>query len=345
MAPLLTVNVLPAKVGQTVFDEELVVCIHPAGKLTVSLEIKETVWSVGKDSLISFHKLNGFVGEVPDVIHAGLATAVEVLASELGDTDGFAESGPLLDPGLEVFDLEIVPVDEHLINVTVIAAVTDKLLHPNQAVGVTGGGRASEGVTIVGARPEVLVPSIDSVFNTEVGLLGFVDLIETKGVGSITGLGKPEEFVNLVLGGTPEHDADGNASVLERRRDLRVPKVEHPDALGIGEERDPLVIPHTPSNSELSGTGRSGSRGLGFNILGRLGGRRGRVALGRVVLAGNAGWFGSGAGGPGLAPLGTTLLPGDVVMVRKLPSQVVRPYRDRKGLGWSERAEKNSERG
>lgn len=39
-------------------------------------------------------------------------------------------------------------------------------------------------------------------------------LVETKGVGSITGFGELEETVDLVLGSTPEHDAGGNASGL-----------------------------------------------------------------------------------------------------------------------------------
>jgi hypothetical protein len=39
-------------------------------------------------------------------------------------------------------------------------------------------------------------------------------LVETEHVGSIPGLGVLEESVDMVRVSTPEHDADGNARVL-----------------------------------------------------------------------------------------------------------------------------------
>jgi len=179
-------------------------------------------------------------------------------------------------------------------------------------------------------------------------------LVETKGVGSITRLSEIDKFVDLVLFETPEHNADRNASIPDCRRDLRVPKVEHRDALGIFEESNPRVVRHGPSNTKLPGTGGSVGRRCGFNARGGRGGRRGGrqgrvalwgVALGRVILAGKACWVWGGAGRVGLASLRTTLLLGNTVVVRKLPSQVVGRYRDSKGLGGSEGEEKDSECG
>jgi len=66
-------------------------------------------------------------------------------------------------------------VDGHLVDVTVSTTLGDELGHPIKAVGVTGRARGSEGVTFSSARPEVLVPSIESLVNVEVGLAGFID--------------------------------------------------------------------------------------------------------------------------------------------------------------------------
>lgn len=77
ITPLVTVDVLPAKVAQTVAvtgEEEPVVVSNAAGHTT-----EETKWSVGQDSAISLQELDGLVSEVPDVVHAWLVRAVEVL--------------------------------------------------------------------------------------------------------------------------------------------------------------------------------------------------------------------------------------------------------------------------
>jgi len=77
MAPLVTVDVLPAKVAQTIavaLEEEPVIFSNAAGHIT-----EETEWSVGQDSAIGLQELDGLVSEVPDVVHAGLVGAVEVL--------------------------------------------------------------------------------------------------------------------------------------------------------------------------------------------------------------------------------------------------------------------------
>jgi len=45
------------------------------------------------------------------------------LASELGDTEGLSETSPLVDVGLEVLELDVIPVEGHLIDVAVTAAL------------------------------------------------------------------------------------------------------------------------------------------------------------------------------------------------------------------------------
>ena len=169
-------------------------------------------------------------------------------------------------------------------------------------------------------------------------------LIGAIGVGGITRLSSLEEIGDRFWSEIMEHDAEGNVNAIERREFLRVPKVDNPGA-GTYEETDPLVVPQSPRKSELSRTCGGVVRSRDFSILGRLGGRRGRLALGRVTTVGSACWFGSGAGRPGLATRLITLLLGDAVMVRKLSSQVIRLYGDRKGLGRSEREEKDNECG
>jgi hypothetical protein len=213
------------------------------------------------------------------VVHAGLGIAVEVLAGELGDTERQLETGPLVDVGLEVFELDVVPVDEHLVDMAVTAALVEEIFHPIKAVGSGSCDRASESVTLIDEGPEILIPNADGCGRIGLGLSALIDLVETEGVGSVTGFGELDEAVNPVLAGTPEHDADRNASVLDCRRNLSVPKVEHLDALGSGDESNPLVVAHSPSNSKLSGTGGSVGRGLGLDGLGRLSGGGGRVVL------------------------------------------------------------------
>jgi len=97
------------------------------------------------------------------------------LASKLGHSKGLSETGPLVDVRLEVIELDIVVVDRHLVNVTIATALVQKLRHPWKAVGVRGGDRASEGVTLVGKRPEVLVPNRDSSVGARFGLSVFVN--------------------------------------------------------------------------------------------------------------------------------------------------------------------------
>lgn len=68
-----TVEVLPTKVAHTGGGEETV------GGGNIVHVIHETERSVGQDSAIALQELDGLVSEVPDVVHAGLGTAVEVL--------------------------------------------------------------------------------------------------------------------------------------------------------------------------------------------------------------------------------------------------------------------------
>jgi len=97
------------------------------------------------------------------------------LASKLGQTKGLSETGPLFDVCLEVRKLDIVPVDRHLVNVTIATTLVKEVRHPWKAVGIRSGDRASEGITLVGKRPEVFIPSRDSNVGARFGLTVFVD--------------------------------------------------------------------------------------------------------------------------------------------------------------------------
>jgi len=145
-------------------------------------------------------------------------------------------------------------VNGNLVDVAVTTTVVKELGHPIITVGGRGGAGASKSVTLIGERPDVRIPSTDGVRDTSVGLSRFVDLVETKDVRSITRLSELEETVDLVLTSAPEHNAGGNAGVLDRRRDFRVPEMEHLDTGRSGEEGNPLVVAHSPSNSEFSRT-------------------------------------------------------------------------------------------
>ena len=155
-------------------------------------------------------------------------------------------------------------------------------------------------------------------------------------MGCIAGLSELDKVVDLILTGTPEHDADGDASGLDCIRDLGRPNVEHLDTLRGSNERNPLVVAHSPSNRELPGTGGGVGRGVGLDAIGRRGGRRLR---GVVVLDGSGGWLRVGrAGRPRLASLVSTLLLGEAVVVGDVSSHVVGPDGDSESLGGSERA-------
>jgi len=104
------------------------------------------------------------------------------LAGELGNTERFPETGPLVDVGLEVNELDVIIVDGNLVDVAVIAALVEEVGHPREAVGVGGGDGASESVTLVGERPEVLVPDANSIVGTGLGLSVLVDPGECRSV-------------------------------------------------------------------------------------------------------------------------------------------------------------------
>lgn len=277
------------------------------------------------------------------------------LASELGDTHGLPETGPLVDVGLEVIELDVIPVDGHLDDAAiVITAHFEELGHPIEAIGSRGGDGASESVTLAGERLDILIPNTKRSGRVDVGLRRFVDsgesgliqadekvnqgyvLVETVCVFSVTRLGILDEAVDPVLGGAPEHDADGKAGLLDSVWDYNIPKVDDLDASARGDVKQPLVIAHSPSNAKFSGT----RGGIGLNVVWRrgrgrlgivLGGRRaGRLGGGsrRVILVG-IGWFRSGrnAAGLGLASLvavTSLLLLGNPVVVGDLSSQMVR---------------------
>jgi len=66
-------------------------------------------------------------------------------------------------------------VDGHLVDVAVTAALVEEVGHPREAVGGGGGDGASEGITLVGERPKVLVPDTDSGVGAGLRLGVFVD--------------------------------------------------------------------------------------------------------------------------------------------------------------------------
>ena len=70
---LVAVDVLPTKVGQAGGGEE------PVVRVDVVQVIHETERSVGQDSAITLEEIDGLVSEGPDLVHAGLGTAIEVL--------------------------------------------------------------------------------------------------------------------------------------------------------------------------------------------------------------------------------------------------------------------------
>jgi len=103
------------------------------------------------------------------------------LASELGKTKRLPETGPLVDVGLEVNELDVIPVDSNLVDVAVAATLVEEVGHPREAVGVGGGDGASESVTLVGERPKILVPDADGVVGTGLSLRVLVDPGESAG--------------------------------------------------------------------------------------------------------------------------------------------------------------------
>jgi len=76
------VDVTPAKGAQSATTEEAIVGVD------IVHVIHETEWSVGQDVAVAVQIGDGLGSEAPDVVHAGLVGAIEVLASKLGDTDG-----------------------------------------------------------------------------------------------------------------------------------------------------------------------------------------------------------------------------------------------------------------
>jgi len=224
-APLvIVVDVLPAKGAQGAATEEAIVGVD------IVHVIHETEWSVGLDEIGAVHPGDGLSGKAPDVIHAGLVTTVEVLAGELGDTDRQLEGGgPLLDVGLEVGELDVVPVNWHLVNATVSTARLEEAGDPIEAIGGGGSARASKSISRGSKRLDVAVPGGNSVGDRSVTLGWLVDLIHTVSVGSITGLGVLNESLYVARGGIPKHDADGEAGVLDGVGDGGGPEMEHYD--------------------------------------------------------------------------------------------------------------------
>ena len=104
------------------------------------------------------------------------------LASELGNTEGFAEASPLVDVSLEVNELDVIPVDSHLVHVAVAAALVEEVGHPGETVGGRGRDGASKSVTLVGKGPKVLVPDADGIIRACLSLGVFVDPGESGSV-------------------------------------------------------------------------------------------------------------------------------------------------------------------
>jgi len=227
MAPLMTIDVVPAESAQTVTGKESIVGIN------IVQAIHETEWSVAEDCTVTLQPVHGLNGKAPDVIHAGLVTTIKVLASKLRDTDRLLESvGPLLDVDLEVREMHIIPMEGNLVDMAVTAALGNEVVHPREAVRGGCSARASKSVTLSCERSDVLVPTADSITDGHVSLVVLIDLIESVCVGSVTGLGFIEPVSDTVGGETPEHDADGDTRVLDGVRNGCLPKMEYLDTRG-----------------------------------------------------------------------------------------------------------------
>ena len=128
----------------------------------------------------------------------------------------------------------IIPMRGNLVDMAVVTALRNKAGHPVETVRSGSSARASKRVALVCERPDVLIPTADSIANRHVSLVVLVDpgevtvelnerigarllhiLVETVCVGSVTGLCFVEPGSDTVGGETPEHDADGNTRVLD----------------------------------------------------------------------------------------------------------------------------------
>ena len=98
------------------------------------------------------------------------------LAGELGNTHGLPETGPLVDISLEAVGSGVVIMEGYLLDAAVIVTTArfDEVGNPNKAVGIRGGGRGTESITLTGKGFDVLVPDSGCRGSIDVGLGGFV---------------------------------------------------------------------------------------------------------------------------------------------------------------------------
>jgi len=109
----------------------------------------------------------------------------------------------------------------------VSAALLDEADHPIHAVRGGGSARGSKNVTLICERPDIRIPSRNSIGDRGVTLGYFVNLVETVCAGGIPSHGVLDESVDIGLVGIPEHDADGKTTVHDQVRDCCVPKMDY----------------------------------------------------------------------------------------------------------------------
>jgi len=136
----------------------------------------------------AIHESSDLAHEVKDLIPGALSTTREVLASELGDPDGFVESvvhvGYVVN---EVLRVSTVPVESDGINLATTTAAQE-ILNPFLARWSVGAGRGNEEIALILERVEVLAPEVRTMLRRHVGLTRLVRLVEAQSAMCVTGL-------------------------------------------------------------------------------------------------------------------------------------------------------------
>jgi len=209
----------PAQVAQTVAAEEGI------SRVDVAHVIHETEGHVGFDVGGLFHPGSSLGVETPDLIVAGLSTAIEILASKLGNPHRLLEGVvPELDVGLEFLEGSVIPVDGNNVKVALSITGLQHVLNPSQTVRGRGGCRADEGVALVPQGLNVSLPQVSTMFGAHVRLALLVRFVHAHDVGSISLDDVLDKRVNLPV--TPELRNGGETELLGQGRESGSPSVQ-----------------------------------------------------------------------------------------------------------------------